>query len=197
MRQIGIVKHVQIQRASLKLGARPNRIYNPAPLLQVPGLWVSSDGVFGQMPDDAWMIDVHHAHHPATRNNRDNGVSFSFTPHYTAMREQFGAHLLDGCAGENILIESDKSYHRADLGKRVAFQSPASDELVYLDEVRVAVPCIEFTHYVHQTDLVSRPLPAETVKSTLQFLDEGRRGFYARALQPGVVLPGSAVFVVD
>lgn len=198
MRQIGIVKFVQIQRASLKSGERPYRIYHPAPLQQVPSLWVASDGVFGQANDASWTIDVHHAQHPASRNSGGyNGVSFNFTPHYSEIRTQFGDHLVDGCAGENILIESDSRYNLADLGKRVAFQRGVDGELVYLDALRVAAPCVEFSHYVNKSDLVTSALQADTLKSTLQFLDAGRRGFYAQALQPGLISTGDAVFIED
>jgi hypothetical protein len=197
MRQIGTVKHVQIQRSSLKLGERPLRVYTPAPLMKVECIALTNPGVFGSVNGD-WVVDVHHALHPHSRNtNGFNGVSFNFTPHYAEIRDRFGDFLVDGCAGENILIESDSGYTLGELGTQLAFQSPNSNSLVYLDRLRVAAPCVEFSHYVNKADLASNPLSAETVKTTLQFLDDGRRGFYAGIPQAGMVSVGDLVFAVD
>lgn len=38
MREIGTIKLVQLQRSSLKLGQRPQRYYDPAPLLVIERL---------------------------------------------------------------------------------------------------------------------------------------------------------------
>ncbi len=46
---IGRIKLVQVQRSSLKAGERPNRYYDPAPLLPVDGLLLSPSGVVGQL----------------------------------------------------------------------------------------------------------------------------------------------------
>lgn len=197
MRRIGTIKHVQIQRASLKTGERPHRIYNPAPLSHVETLALAPLGVLGRLNGD-WVVDVHHELHPASRNSDGkNDVSFNFTPHYTEIRERFGDFLADGCAGENILIESDTHFGLADLGKRIAIESTNMGRVVYLDNVIVAAPCVEFSHYVNKADLVSSALPADVVKATLQFLGDGRRGFYSSVVEPGLIAAGDAVFTVD
>jgi MOSC domain-containing protein YiiM len=197
MREIGRVKQVQIQRSSLKTGEKPFRVYNPAPLLMVDHLTISPDGVVGALADGTQMIDVHNARHPATKNQGDNGISVNFTAHYDAMRAQFGAHLTNGCAGENILVEAEKRLTLDDLGVRLAFESAATGEITYVDNMRVAAPCVEFSHYVQQANLITTPLPAEQVKATLQFLGNGRRGFYATALTPAIIQPGDRVFAVE
>jgi hypothetical protein len=45
MREIGLIKHVQLQRSSLKQGQRPQRYYDPAPLLVVERLLLAPGGV--------------------------------------------------------------------------------------------------------------------------------------------------------
>src|SRR5215212_7085368 len=105
MRKLGLIKHVQLQRASLKQGQRPQRYYDPTPLLLVERLQLTPGGVRAVSAEGVPIIDIHHADHPETKNSQGkNGISISFTSHYRAMRERYGAHLPDGCAGENILI---------------------------------------------------------------------------------------------
>lgn len=197
MREIGVVKAVQIQRASLKSGQKPYRVYDPAPLLVVDGISLAREGVMGMLADGGQLMDVHHAHHPQSRNtNGMNGVSVGFTSHYQEMRAKFGAHLVDGIAGENILVEAPQRVMLPELGKRLMFENPTTGERAYLDKVIVAAPCVEFSHFVNSANLLSAPLPAETLKATLQFLDDGLRGFYAVA-RNGMIHSGDRVFALD
>lgn len=196
MREIGRVKQVQIQRSSLKRGEKPTRIYDPAPLAIVDCVSINTQGVMGLMADGAQLIDVHNTQHAATRNSGVNGVSISFTSHYRQIRAQYGAHLVDGCAGENILIEADRKFALADIGVRLAFENAHTGEIAYLDDLMVAAPCVEFSHYVHKANLKSAPLPAEQLKTTLQFLNDGIRGFYATSFSTAVIQPGDRVFSV-
>ncbi len=55
MREIGLIKLVQVQRSSLKQGQRPQRYYDPAPLL------LSPPGVCAVSADGESIIDIHHA----------------------------------------------------------------------------------------------------------------------------------------
>jgi len=168
---------VQIQRASLKAGQRPHSYYDPAPLLAVPRLRLGPGGVAGLASDGQELIDVHNAAHPDTKNQRGlNGISLNFTSHYQAMRAQFGAHLTDGCAGENILIAADRVYALGELGAELLIYR--GDRCVArLTELLVAAPCVEFSRFAN---FVAEPLTSDALKSTLQFLDGGMRGFYAR-----------------
>ena len=190
MEEIGVVKFVQIQRASLKYGEKPNKVYNPSPLLVVDSLRLSPQGLVGVTADGGQIVDVHNTTHPDTKNWDGNGVSVGFTSHYTAMRAKFGAHLVDGISGENILIEASHPFALADLGKRLAFQNPATGELTYLHNLMVAAPCEPFSRFVLRQ---SPPVEPDVMKSTLQFLDSGMRGFYAAA-QSGMVQAGDKVF---
>lgn len=194
MRAIGQVKQVQIQRDPLKRGDKPHRYYDPAPLLVVERLLLTPQGVIGVTAVGEELTDVHHAAHPQSRNAGINGISLGFTSHYRAMREEFGAHLTDGLAGENILVETTEEFSRAIPGGRVAIQARESGGLVYLEHVAVAAPCVEFSHFA-LNELM--PVSAATLREALTFLDHGRRGFYATfsGEEPFVMRAGDILFV--
>src|SRR5688572_22896733 len=117
MRTIGTVTRLQIQRSSLKRGEKPTRLYDPAPLLSVPSLNVTPEGALGGNPDGTWIVDVHHRAHPQTKNEDGlHGISLGFTSHYAEMRKHFGGdRLAVGCAGENIIAETDRRFGYDDL----------------------------------------------------------------------------------
>lgn len=179
MQELGQAVQVQVQRSSLKQGERPYRIYDPAPLLVVDRLALRPEGVIGYAVDGEEIVDVHNAKHPETRFAEVNGISIGFTQHYELMRKQFGPHIADGSAGENILVAADRPILPDELTGRLAFMNSEGDIVVQLQNVMVAAPCVEFSHYVWRANLRTAPLPAETVRSTLQFLDNGVRGYYA------------------
>ena len=198
MHEIGRIKQVQVQCSPLKVESSDFTYYDPAPLLVVESLELTPDGVFGITAKQKRVIDVHHIDHPTSGNHHGtNGVSFGFTHHYETMRTQFGEHMVDGCAGENILIESDAIVTLSDLGNRIAIQSEETGQFVYLTSLKVAAPCVEFSQYAANHGL---PLEAAPLKATLQFLNHGRRGFYATALAqetPVLVRANDRVFAVD
>jgi hypothetical protein len=197
MHEIGTIKLIQVQRSSLKAGERPYRYYDPTPLLVVEGLLVSPDGVVGLAADGERVVDVHNAEHPATKNQRRlNGISVGFTSHYQAMRERFGPHLSDGCAGENILVEAERSFALGDLGEQLAIET-ADGKLVYLTNLLVAAPCVEFSQFAASQ---GERVPPEALKAALQFLDAGMRGFYALPAGDSanaIVRAGDRMFVVS
>jgi hypothetical protein len=184
---------LQIQRASLKTGARPERTYDPAPLVAVPRLAVGPDGVLGAGPDDAWLVDVHHRSHPATKNEDGlHGVSVGFTAHYDAMRERFGERLTIGCAGENLIAEAVGRLQLADVAGGLAVLAPDGSERVRLRVLEVARPCRPFTGWA----LGGRTVEAEVLKQSLQFLDEGMRGFYCVGEGTGIVEVGDLLVAI-
>jgi hypothetical protein len=197
MTVIGSIKQMQIQRASLKAGAKPYRYYDPAPLLAVDQALLTSGGVIGIADTGEQIVDVHHSDHPASKSRQcSNGISLGFTGHYQDMRERFGTHLADGSAGENILVESDRVWTLAELGSQLAIET-AAGALVRLSDLLVAAPCVEFSQFAAGQ---AERLPAEALKETLQFLDDGMRGFYAR-LQQGaedaLVRVGDRLVLID
>jgi hypothetical protein len=181
LRPLGRIVNLQIQRSSLKLGEKPNRWFDPAPLLPVAELTLTPDGALARTADGSYLLDIHHASHPATRNNGTNDISVGFTGHYAAMRARFGRHLSDGIAGENILIECGAAIQASDLASGLAIRPAAGGDLIWLQGVRVMPPCVEFSTFA------GRSSESEALKSALQFLGDGLRGFCGR-LPPGAAV---------
>lgn len=189
MRTIGTVARLQIQRSSLKTGEKPNRVYDPAPLLAVPRLRVAPDGVLGAGERGSWIVDVHHRAHPETKNEDGlHGVSVGFTSHYAAMRERFGARLVIGCAGENIIVAANQPFTYDDLAGGVVILCPEGRERVRLRVLEVAHPCRPFTGWA-----VGQQVEPEELKRHLQFLDNGMRGFYCVGEGAGTVSLGDQI----
>ena len=186
MRDVGKIVRLQIQRSSLKTGEKPNRRYDPAPLLTVERLAVSPDGVLGQSDGGAWLVDVHHRSHPQTKNEDGlHGVSVGFTAHYEAMRQRFGDHVTPGCAGENLLAVADRRLSYEELAGGIAVVDADGRDVVRLDVLQVAHPCRPFTGWA-----LGGMVEAQVLKEHLQFLDDGMRGFYCRATGKGIVRVG-------
>ena len=189
MRTIGTVARLQIQRGSLKSGEKPTRRYDPAPLLSVPKLNVTPEGALGAIEDGAWVVDVHHRAHPHTKNEDGlHGISLGFTSHYDAMREHFGARVVVGCAGENIIAETDDRFTYEDLVEGVAILTPEGKERVRLRVLEVAHPCRPFTGWA-----LGKQVEPEELKRHLQFLDGGMRGFYCVGEGTGTVSLGDQI----
>ncbi|HYK82008.1 MAG TPA: MOSC domain-containing protein [Gemmatimonadales bacterium] len=189
MHELGQIVRLQVQRSSLKTGEKPVRVYSPARLLVVERLAVGPDGVLGEGPDGAWIVDVHHRAHPATKNEDGaHGVSLGFTGHYRLMRERFGDRITSGCAGENILVEADERVALTDLAGGVACVAADGRTLVRLEVLQVAHPCRPFSGWA-----LGAQVEPEVLKETLQFLDEGTRGFYCLGVGSGIISVGDRV----
>jgi hypothetical protein len=177
--EIGRIVRLQIQRESLKRGPVGARYYDPAPVAVVEQLMLTRDGAVAPGPDGTEQIDVHNARHPASKNREINPVSVGFTAHYAAMRRRFGEHLVDGIAGENILVESDRILALADIERGVVILGD-DGRRVELTGASVAHPCVEFSrHALGRLD--ATPL---VVSQALRFLDNGVRGFYCCVESP-------------
>ncbi len=181
-RQIGRIVRLQIQRKSLKQtlepkpgSARsPERYYDPVPILAGEQLWIA-ESVAAMPRGDEVVMDVHCAAHPNSRN-RGSGNMFSigFTSHYDKMREEFGEHLSDGIAGENLLVETMESFEVEDLSDGLVVRGLDGAEVEF-GEVAVAAPCVEFSRFCLANPYAD---PGPTSEA-LRFLDGGTRGFYA------------------
>jgi hypothetical protein len=196
MHEIGRIKQVQIQRSPLKIGQKPHLYYDPSPLLIVNSLLLSTRGVIGVTAQGEEIIDVHHIDHPSSRNHAVNTVSMGFTSHYQSMRAYFGPHLPDGCAGENILVETADEQKLARLEHGIAIQSAKTGLIMRLTGIMVAAPCAEFSQFA-ACDIM--PLAGERLKEALQFLDQGKRGFYmtlAPQQEPVAIQAGDMVFAL-
>jgi hypothetical protein len=195
LRPLGKIVRLQIQRSPLKVGEKPNRRYDPSALLAVDELTLTPDGALAVrgLAEGGTLLDVHHVGHPETRNNEGiNDLSVGFTTHYTAMRERFGDHLEDGCAGENILIETLGLIELSALEGGLVIRSANGAPPIWLRDFRVAAPCRPFSGYV-----LNRMVDEATLKATLQFLDNGLRGFYCTLPdeKPATIAVGDEVLV--
>jgi hypothetical protein len=193
MREIGTVARLQIQRSSLKTGEKPNRVYDPSPVLLVRRLAVGADGVLGQAEDESWIVDVHHRAHPQTKNADGlHGVSVGFTSHYDEMRERFGDRITLGCAGENVIVAARRRLTLDDVAAGLAFVGTDGAERVRLSVLDVAHPCRPFTGWA-----LGGRVESEVLKSHLQFLDGGTRGFYCSAEGAGIVSVGDRLLILQ
>ena len=192
MRELGHVVRLQIQRSSLKTGEKPHRVYDPAPILTVERLSVSPDGALGEVADDAWMVDIHHRMHPSTKNpDGEHGISLGFTSHYDLMRARLGDRVTPGCAGENILVEARGRVGMEDLTGGVGLLARDGREVVRLDVLQVAHPCRPFSGWA-----LGGVVETDVLKETLQFLDDGMRGFYCTGVGTGIVSVGDRVVIL-
>ena len=167
MTLVGTVVRLQVQTGSLKKGVKPLRVYDPSPLLAVAGLRLTPDGAVGIAEDGSEHLDVHHFRHPQTKHEGGREASFGFTSHYSKMRGEYGDRIVTGCAGENVLVETDRIWRLEDFRRGLAFQSAATGGVAPLDAVIVADPCVEFSRF----SLGDPAAPPAEVKPVLQFLD--------------------------
>jgi len=193
MRDLGRIARLQIQRSTLKTGEKPNRVYDPAPLLAVDRLSLGPDGALGLGPDGTWLVDVHHRAHPHTKNaDGAHGVSIGFTSHYALMKERFGAHITIGCAGENVIVEADRRITLEDIERGVVLVGSDGGELVRLEVLQFAEPCRPFSGWA-----LGGVVESHVLKETLQFLEGGTRGYYCCGVGSGIVSVGDRMAVLE
>jgi len=187
-RRLGPIVLLQVQRTPLKAPGGP---YDPRPLLPVSEAAIGSEGMAG-FHEGAWVLDAHHAAHPARRGGAGRAVSIGFTGHYRLMAERFGSVPL-GIGGENLIVEAPGRLYLRDLLGTVLVRTSAGD--LTLVGAKVAAPCLPFTSFLLGLDRVAeRPEVAEP----LEFLSDGMRGFVLGAppgSAPVIIRPGDEVWV--
>ncbi len=196
IRQLGTVKLVQVQPSGLIIETPSGYFYDVTRRVEVDRLIINSLGIEAITQDGEHVLDIHHINHPDKAYDDDDLVSFGFTSHYEAMRERFGEHMVDGSAGENIIIDYEDEVWLDDMGGQIAIESAKTGQRTLLDVLSFAPPCEEFSHFVAQSQ--HERLPAAELKSILQFLNNGRRGFLlvlSEGQEEATVQPGDRVFV--
>ena len=198
LRELGRVKLVQVQPNGLIIKTPTGYFYDVSRRLEVDQLKITSLGIEATTAEGEHVLDIHHISHPDKAYDDDDLVCIGFTSHYEAMRDRFGEHMADGTAGENIIIDCDDDVWPEDLGSGIAIENPNTGQLAILALVSIAAPCDEFGHFVNQSQ--DERLPADKLKTTLQFLGNGRRGFLLvleEGQEEAEVQRGDRVFVVE
>jgi len=198
LRELGHVKLTQVQPVGLIIETSSGSTYDASRRVEVSHLLITPQGIEATAPGGERVLDIHHTAHPHTRYLGDDDVSIGFTSHYGAMRSRFGEHLVDGIAGENIIVECEDEIWLEDLGQQIAIVNPETSRKTLLDVKNFSSPCEEFCHFA--TQFQHERLPSDELKATLQFMGSGRRGFLF-VLSDGQgsaeVQQGDRVVVVD
>ena len=197
LRELGKVKLVQVQPSGLIIETLSGYFYDVSRRVEVDELIITSLGIEATTVDGKHVLDIHHIKHPDKAYDDNDLVSIGFTSHYKAMRERFGKHMVDGAAGENIIIEYDQEVWMDDLGGQIAIENLETGQRTYLAVLSIAAPCEEFSHFA--ADRQHERLPPDELKATLQFLHNGRRGFLlilSEGQEMATVRAGDRVFAI-
>lgn len=197
LRELGKVKLVQVQPSGLIIETPSGYFYDVSRRVEVEKLIITSLGIEATTSDGEHVLDIHHMNHPDKKYDDDDLVSIGFTSHYEAMRERFGEHMVYGAGGENIIIEYGQEVWMDDLGKQIAIENSETGQKTILDVLSFAAPCDEFSHFVTQSQ--HERLPTSKLKETLQFQNNGRRGFLlvlGEGQESGTVQAGDKVFSI-
>ena len=195
MQALGTIKLVQIQPTGLIIEKPSGYFYDASRRVEVDRLLITAKGIEATTPGGEHVLDIHHIDHPDKAYDDDDLVSIGFTSHYVAMRVRFGEHMIDGIAGENIIIKNSDEVWTKDLGESIAIENIETGRRTILDLVSFAAPCKEFSHFAAQSK--HERLPAAELKDTLRFLNNGRRGFLfvlREGQDPAIVQSGDRIF---
>ena len=175
----GVVTLVQVQPNGLIIdnpGAGPAKhFYDASRRVEFDRLQISARGIEATLPSGERVLDIHHLDHPGKAYDDDDLICVGFSTHYDAMRREFGEHMVDGVAGENIIVEYPAEVWPEDLGGSLTIENRVTGETAVLNFVSFAEPCTEFSRFCLQ-----RPhghVPGPRLGEVLRFLGGGRRGF--------------------
>jgi len=197
LRELGSVKLTQLQPSGLIIETPAGYFYDASRRMEVDRLKITPLGIEAITTEGEHVLDIHHIDHPNKAYDNDDLVCIGFTSHYQEMRARFGEHMVDGIAGENIIIEYEQEVWLEDLGQQIAIENADTGRIARLDVVSFAAPCEEFSHFAARSQ--HKRLSAAELKDTLQFLGNGRRGFllvFSDNQEPATVRTGDRVFVV-
>jgi hypothetical protein len=197
LRELGSVKLTQLQPSGMIIETPAGYFYDASRRVEVNRLKITPLGIEAITTEGEHVLDIHHINHPNKAYDNDDLVCIGFTSHYQEMRARFGEHMVDGIAGENIIIEYEQEVWLEDLGQQIAIENADTGRMARLDVVSFAAPCEEFSHFAARSQ--HKRLPAAKLKDTLQFLGNGRRGFllvFSDNQEPATVRSGDRVFVV-
>jgi hypothetical protein len=197
MRKLGRVKLVQVQPSGLIIETPSGYFYDVTRRVEVESLLITPLGIEATTPEGEHVLDIHHIEHPDKAYDKDDLISIGFTSHYNAMRTRFGDHMVDGSAGENIIIDYGDDVWTEDLGEGILIENAETGGRTFFRLMSFAPPCDEFSHFAANSQ--DERLPSKELKDMLQFLTNGRRGFLLvmeNGQKTAIVKPGDRVFVV-
>jgi hypothetical protein len=181
------IVRLQVQRSPLRTGRAPMRSYDPASLASVTSIRVDSRGAYGITADGEVIMDVHHQDHPQTRDPKGRaGVLFIGTGDYRVLRKRYGDHVIDGMAGETMLVDAPDGLASLDMPDTVTVLT--ADGPLELHGIRDAAPCVEFSRYCLRE--APSPVVDDAVRQALIDLDYGSRGYRAIASRVATVAIG-------
>lgn len=184
------IVRLQVQRQPVKDGKAPLRRYEPSPLVSVSALLADERGVRGVLADGETVLDVHHQDHPRSRDRKGRaGFVFMGTGDYDVLRSRYGDHLVNGIAGETMLLDAPDGLAGRDLPAVVTVVT--ADGPLELHAVRPADPCVEFSRYCLRQE--PSPVVDDAVRQALIDLDNGFRGYRAVAAGTGRIEVGDVV----
>lgn len=143
-------------------------------MLRVDAIRCDHRGVCGVMPDGSLQKDLHHKDHPHSRFRQANDISLMFLGHYAKIRERFGDHMVNGIAGQNVLVDFDDVLTIDDLANGILIGD--GDRQLPIASWRIATPCAPFSRFAARVSLDEKP--DRRVTDALAFLNHGTRGFY-------------------
>lgn len=143
--------------------------------VEVDRLEITPSGIEATLPSGERVLDIHHLDHPDKAYDDDDLVCVGFTSHYDAMRTEFGQHMVNGIAGENIIIDFPEEIWPEDLGQVLTIENQDTGRLARLNLVSFAAPCVEFSQFSVQDQ--HEEIPTDRLRKILRFLGRGRRGF--------------------
>jgi hypothetical protein len=184
------IVRLQVQRGPVKVGRAPLRSYRPEAIVPVERIVAGPRGVQGVTTDGEEVIDVHHQDHPQSRDRRGRaGVLVMGTGDYVALRARYGEHVVDGIAGETVLVDAPAGLAR--LGLPPVATVFTADGLLELHDLREADPCVEFSRFCLRQE--PSPVVDAAVRQALVDLDHGARGYRSIAASAATIRLGDVV----
>lgn len=184
------IVRLQVQRGPVKVGRAPLRSYGSEAIVPVDRLVAGPRGVLGVTGDGEEILDVHHQDHPQSRDRKGRaGVLFMGTGDYAALRARYGEHVVDGIAGETVLLDAPAGLAR--LGLPPVATVFTADGPLELHDVREAEPCVEFSRFCLRQE--PSPVVDDAVRRALVDLDFGARGYRSVARNASTIRLGDIV----
>ena len=166
------------------------RSYQPSAIVPVASILAGPRGVLGRTAGGPDILDVHHQDHPQSRDPKGRaGILFMGTGDYVALRERYGGHVVDGIAGETVLVDAPEGLAPLNLPPVVTVST--ADGSVELRDVREAGPCVEFSRFCLRQE--PSPTVDAAVRQALVDLDHGARGYRSVATTVATIRVGDVV----